>query len=142
MAIGHGLGFRAGQIGNGVARGSPPLPCFFGAVLHRHYAAQMSPATRYALSWLRGKCLIASTPLVKFVTFTPTEYKYTAMQLLFATKSVRSLIQNMFFFNYFKNFISILSENPLFDPFEKGFWVITKPIGSWTVQLSQIRKCK
>ena len=32
---GLGFNFRAGQIGHSVANGSPPLRCFFGAVLLR-----------------------------------------------------------------------------------------------------------
>ena len=49
IAIGvEGLGFesRVGQIGHSVAKDSPPLRCFFGAVvLHRRQVAEMSPAT-------------------------------------------------------------------------------------------------
>ena len=50
MAIGAGgLGLysRAGQIGHSVANGSPPLRCFFGALMSRQSAAEMGPATRY-----------------------------------------------------------------------------------------------
>ena len=38
---------RAGQIGQNVANGPPPLRRFFGAVLPRLLAAEIDPATRY-----------------------------------------------------------------------------------------------
>ena len=46
-----GLGFDSlgAQIAHTVAYGSPPLRCFFEAVLPRRYAAKMGPATRYTL---------------------------------------------------------------------------------------------
>ena len=40
---------RAVQIGYSVANGSPPLRCFFGAVLRRRYTAEMGPAIGFAL---------------------------------------------------------------------------------------------
>ena len=52
IAIGAGsLWFesRVGQIEHSVANGSPPLRCFFRAVLPRHLVAEMGPATRYTL---------------------------------------------------------------------------------------------
>ena len=45
-AGGLGFNFRAGQIGHSVANGSPPLRCFFRAVLLRRLAVEMDPATR------------------------------------------------------------------------------------------------
>ena len=44
-----GFDFRAGQITHSLTNGSPPLRCFFGAVLSRRYAAEMDPASRYTL---------------------------------------------------------------------------------------------
>ena len=47
----RGLWFdsRAGQIGNSVANGSPPLRCYFEIASPQRYAAEMDPATRYTL---------------------------------------------------------------------------------------------
>ena len=52
IAIGaEDLGFdsRDVQVGRTVTNGSPPLRCFFGAVLPRCQAVGMGPATRYTL---------------------------------------------------------------------------------------------
>ena len=48
----EGLGFESqvGLVGYNVANNSPPLRCFFVAVLRRRYAMEMGPATRYTLS--------------------------------------------------------------------------------------------
>ena len=44
---GPGFNFWSGEIGRGIANDSPPLRCFFGAVLPRCSAAEMGPATHY-----------------------------------------------------------------------------------------------
>ena len=44
---GPGFDSWASQIEHCVANDSPPLQCFFGAVLARRQAAEMDPATRY-----------------------------------------------------------------------------------------------
>ena len=52
IAIGaEGMAFdsRADQIEHSVVNGSPPLQCFFGAVLPQHKAAEMVPVIRYTL---------------------------------------------------------------------------------------------
>ena len=46
---GLGFGSRSDQIGHSVVNGLPPLQCFFVAALLRRYAAEMDPATPYAL---------------------------------------------------------------------------------------------
>ena len=47
-AIGQAFDSQAGQIRQSVANGSPPLRCFFGAVLSEVLCAEMGPATRRA----------------------------------------------------------------------------------------------
>ena len=48
-AEGLGIDFRSSYIGHSVTNSSPPLRCFFGAVLPRRLAAEMDPDTRYML---------------------------------------------------------------------------------------------
>ena len=50
-AGGCGIEFQTCQIGHSVANGSPPLRCFFGAVLSRRSTAEMDPplVTRFSV---------------------------------------------------------------------------------------------
>ena len=41
------LDSRLGKLGRNAVNGSPPLSRFFGAVLPRHQAAEIDPATRH-----------------------------------------------------------------------------------------------